>query len=225
MNLAPETLARLRELGVDPSALKAPKVKSVTPAPLRALPAPAPIAAPALLPVPAPSQLPAKRRNSPPSRDHAAYECLTRCECRAAGLPYVNDKLAKDGAHHWALVTFADGLQMLVSFYQWASKAKRDPLSLIPAMSTARARYLLIVSGGRFYDAACAPKVPPIAAVRFVHDMEERESLRHACLAQRKALEEKTPGFNPLYQSTVVSDFRGITYPKRARVKRRRFGG
>lgn len=218
--LSPEVMARLAELGV-PADLKPARIVKLRTAPAL-LPAPAaesPCRVIALRPQSAPRAAgTALRPVSSANARKLAHELLTRTECNLLGLPTVNDKRAKTGTLHWALVTFADGIEMLCSYYQWAAKVKNDPLSLVPAMASARARYLLILSGGRFIDPAAAEGLPGIVSARFVTDENEREELRVACQTQRKALEEATPGFNPY--PALAPDIYSRVYTRRRRRSR-----
>lgn len=123
-------------------------------------------------------------------------ELLTMTERKALGLPVERKtKFKRDGVYRFVLVEFANGYRQLTGMYP----REKNPESLAPAMASARARYLLILSGGRFIDAGKAKKLPKIKSARVVSDAQELEDLRYRCLDMRTALEAFTPGFDETY--------------------------
>lgn len=129
----------------------------------------------------------------------ADEELLTMTERKALGLPLERKtKFKRDGAYRWVLIEFANGYRQLTGMYP----REKNPESLAPAMASARARYLLMLQGGRFFDQntvlRAAKRLPKITGARVVSNPVELEDLRYRCLDMRTALEAFTPGFDDL---------------------------
>lgn len=111
---------------------------------------------------------------------------LTSTERKALGLPPMKDeKRDRNGQYRFVLVEFDNGFKQLIGMYP----RKKNPESLLPAVATARSRYLLFLSGGRFIDAAKAKLLPKIANARAVTEVKELKELRYKCAAMRSDLE------------------------------------
>lgn len=116
----------------------------------------------------------------------AGQQYLTPTERLALGLPALKDGKIGGAPYRWVLVTFANGYRSLVGYYPRV----KNPDDLTPAVISARARYLLILSG-QFLDASKADQVPAIASTRVLTDPAEIDRERIECMHLRLAFEKQ----------------------------------
>lgn len=108
---------------------------------------------------------------------------LTLTERRARNLPPAKAQKIGGGDYVNVLVEFADGVAMLAGQYP----RRHDPADRSEAIISARARYLLIKSGGIRLDHRA--KIPAVARVVELAPGAETEAARERCYHIRAALE------------------------------------